>query len=112
MMYFFRVINKDLAKKQDRSSPRYVAWMGAVQERDKKTCQWPNCGSKDDIEVHHIKRFAEQKHLRYDTANGICLCKKHHKSINGKESYFEQKLYEIVIANVNKQRKDSVSGDS
>jgi hypothetical protein len=110
-MYLPKVINKHLLKRQDRSSPRYVAWMGAVQERDKKTCRWPNCNCKDDIEVHHIKRYANQMHLRYDICNGICLCKAHHKAITGNEQYFEKFLYEIII-NGNTKREKPLPGDS
>lgn len=106
MTFVPRIINKHLLTRQDRTSPRYINWMSSVQERDGKTCQWPNCGSKDDIEVHHIKRFADKSHLRYDIANGICLCKQHHKAINGKEKDFEQMLYKIVIENNAKQNKD------
>jgi hypothetical protein len=40
-----------------RNSENYFIWFLDVLKRDKKTCQ--ECGSKKELEAHHIKEFSE-----------------------------------------------------
>lgn len=38
------------------------------------------CGSKEKLEAHHIESFTYNEALRFDIANGVCLCKTCHKA--------------------------------
>lgn len=74
-------VHKFWADKHDRNSVRYKDWRTAVFVRDKFTCQ--HCGSLDDIQAHHIKRWKENKALRYEVGNGITLCRPCHLKAHG-----------------------------
>ena len=60
----------------DRNSEQYKRWRSAVFSRDGYQCQ--KCGSKYDIQAHHVKTWSRHKSLRYDVSNGITLCHKCH----------------------------------
>ncbi len=66
-----------------RQSKRYKTWRISVFERDNYTCQRCGCRSGNSkaiyLEVHHIKPFGKYQRGRYDTENGITLCKKCHR---------------------------------
>ena len=61
-----------------RKSLEYRLWREAVLKRDNFTCIW--CGSKDNIEVDHIKPFAYYPELRFAIDNGRTLCKTCHST--------------------------------
>lgn len=76
----------------------YGQFRRAVRKRDRNRCQWPNCiTNRDKVQVHHIKRWADQPLLRFREDNGICLCKLHHKSITGKEEQYLALFMRIVM---------------
>lgn len=79
------------------NDPQYKSWRINIKKRDKYTCQWPHCGSKQKIHAHHILPWSEYPGLRYHLNNGICLCKKHHDFIKNNEtsyaSFFLKLLY-------------------
>ena len=52
-------------------------WSKLIKEICDSTCQC--CGSKDNLESHHILSFKYYPALRIDLKNGVCLCKKCHK---------------------------------
>lgn len=60
----------------NRNSEQYKHWRSAVFSRDGYQCQ--KCGSKRDIQAHHVKTWSRHKSLRYDVSNGITLCRKCH----------------------------------
>ena len=85
-----RPVNKELNKK--------------IRKRDNYTCQM--CKKKKhalSLEIHHIQRWADAPTLRYAESNLITLCKKCHKSIRGKEVYYQ--AYFIGVLYDNKKRK-------
>lgn len=85
-----RPVDKDLNKR--------------VRARDNYTCQL--CKKKKrpySLEIHHIKRWADAPLLRYAESNLITLCRKCHKSITGKEVYYERYFIEVLYGN--KKRK-------
>ena len=68
----------ETAKK--RNNYTYRKWRIAVIERDGKRCS--KCGAEDDLQVHHIKSFADRPDLRFRVDNGITLCRKCHKQLH------------------------------
>lgn len=65
----------------DRNSQRYKDWRMSVFKRDGFHCVV--CGSKDDIQAHHIDSWKNNKELRYETKNGITLCRTCHLKAHG-----------------------------
>lgn len=60
-----------------RHDSRYKAWRLSVFERDNFTCQ--GCDQVGgELQAHHLKTFKDYRALRYDTNNGITLCKRCH----------------------------------
>lgn len=67
-----------------RNTKEYKEFRKKVLERDKNTCQ--NCGSKKQLEVHHIKSVSEYPELALDIKNAITYCKNCHSKT---ESYLK-----------------------
>lgn len=65
----------------DRNSDRYKKWRTEVFKRDGFQCQ--KCGSKKDIQAHHVKAWKSNQNLRYVVSNGITLCRKCHLVAHG-----------------------------
>lgn len=84
--------------------PQYVNWRKQVYQRDKYTCQWPNCNSKKKLNAHHIKTWASFPGLRFDVNNGITLCKYHHDLIKGLEEEYSYSLLMIALRNKNSEK--------
>lgn len=74
----------------------YKRFTQDVKKRDKRQCQMPGCKSKSRLQVHHIKMWSSAASLRYETNNGITLCKTCHDSIKNKEKQYEKLFREIV----------------
>lgn len=62
---------------------RLKVWREKVYRRDNWTCT--TCGTKGDIQAHHIKSFAEFVSLRLVVANGTTLCIDCHSKVHGKD---------------------------
>lgn len=75
---------------------QYKKWRSDVYKRDNFTCQWPGCSLKKRLNAHHIKTWAHYPGLRYVLANGITLCYKHHKMIQGMEELYEISFLRIL----------------
>ncbi len=78
----------------------YARFRRTVRKRDNFTCQFPGCGSKKNIQVHHILRWQDYPLLRYEPTNGICLCKDCHKSIYKHEYLYINMFHKIVERNM------------
>lgn len=72
-----------------------AALRAEVLKRDKHTCQMCK-KKKKKLEIHHIHKWANAVHLRFDPGNCITLCSSCHFSIRNKEEYYEQFFYEIL----------------
>lgn len=75
--------NKSYWNYEERRSSKYKNWKKQVLTRDNYICQ--RCDSKENLVVHHIKKFSENKQLRFDVNNGITLCQKCHKEVHKNE---------------------------
>lgn len=82
--------------RRNYDDPQYEDFRKDVIKRDKRMCRMPGCKSKSNLHVHHIRPWAKAASLRYDTSNGITLCKNCHKSITGQESHYEALFLEII----------------
>lgn len=45
------------------------------------------CGSKENLEAHHLDGYEWCKEKRTDVSNGVCLCKKCHRAFHSKYGY-------------------------
>lgn len=102
-----------MPNKNQRLDASYYQWRKSIVERDEACCQFPKCGSKKHIEVHHIFRYADNESLRTNINNGITLCRIHHKAITGKEDYYAFTFLKIVRAKVkSKETKNEAQNNS
>lgn len=79
---------------RDWDTPMYKRFRLKVKRRDKFKCIL--CGSKNRLEVHHIKKWADYPQLRYIVSNGVTLCKVCHESIKFKEEEYEAVFIRLV----------------
>lgn len=94
------ITQKRLAQLQnERNKAAYRQWRKDVLVRDGHKCQYPGCDATKDLEIHHIKKFHNYKHLRTALVNGICLCEKHHDHVTGHESKYELLFFKIAVSN-------------
>lgn len=84
------------------NDPRYKYWRSRVYKRDGYACKL--CLSKDAIEAHHIKRWADFPEHRFDINNGITLCKVCHNMIKDEEQIYEAK-FSLLIRRKNADRQ-------
>ena len=64
----------EISYEGDRSSK----WRSVREEFVRQHPRCEACGSTWDLNVHHIKPFAEHPELELDTGNLITLCREHH----------------------------------
>lgn len=85
----------------DRHAKQYKEWRANVLARDEHRCQFGNCVARNNLEVHHIERFADNPSKRFDTVNGITLCKQHHQIVNRQEQTYAPMFAKIVAGKKN-----------
>lgn len=100
------ITNKRLEQlERNSSSMKYRIWRDTVLARDGCRCQYPGCIETQKLQVHHIRRFADIKYLRYELFNGITLCAKHHQSIANNERFYETAFFKIAKSNFDAMEK-------
>lgn len=63
-----------------------ISWSKTVKNRDNHECQI--CGSKENIQAHHILHKMKYPELSLNINNGITLCEKPcHYEVHGKQEY-------------------------
>lgn len=69
---------------KDPDRNRYPAkmWAKAVKDRDGWACK--ECGAKDRLHAHHIKKWRDYPSLRYELDNGVTLCHSCHEAAHGR----------------------------
>lgn len=82
--------------RRNYDDPAYKDFRREVLKRDGKKCMMPGCKNRRNLQVHHIKKWSSAASLRYETSNGITLCKKCHDSIKGYEHQYEH-MFRIII---------------
>jgi 5-methylcytosine-specific restriction endonuclease McrA len=87
--------------KRNYDDPVYKEWRTRVYKRDKFMCQMPNCKRKSKLQAHHINKWSSAPSLRFDTQNGITLCRSCHDSIKDKEHFYSSLFMEIIRKNAN-----------
>lgn len=65
-----------------RSTKEYGHWRKFILTRDKGMCV--RCGSKEQLNTHHIIAVRKDPSLALAPRNGICLCKKCHVKLHSK----------------------------
>lgn len=85
-----------------KNDPRYKQWRKAVLKRDGHKCMMPGCKNRYRLQVHHIQRWADAFHLRFETENGITLCASCHYMIRNKEHCYASLFQSIVESYRNK----------
>lgn len=83
VMYIVRWNEHQLSDAKRRLTYCYRKWREMVLLRDDYTCT--RCGATTDLEVHHIKSFADYPELREALDNGVTLCKGCHKAVHKEE---------------------------
>jgi len=76
------------------NDPSYIKWRKSVYKRDNYTCKM--CGSTKNLQAHHVRRWADNPHLRFDVKNGITLCVLCHDRVTGYESEYEDYLLTLL----------------
>ena len=61
-----------------RNTYAHRKWSKLVKEMHNYTCKC--CGTNEDLESHHVLSFKHYPVLRIDLNNGVCLCRKCHRS--------------------------------
>lgn len=79
------ILNDDGIYPYERDDPRVRKWTKDILSRGK--CEI--CGSIDDLEAHHIIKWADYPKGRIDPANGQCLCHGCHTN----EHRYDQSYY-------------------
>lgn len=101
-------------KNRIRQSFKYKDWRKKVYERDEYTCKKCNNKNSGGLECHHIitqQEITKIKNLKtfddfmncsllWDIDNGITLCKKCHREINGNEKEFEE-FFKAIVKKIN-----------
>ncbi len=67
-----------------------MTWSKIIHKRD-KLCVI--CGSRENLNAHHILHKKLYPTLAFNTNNGITLCQKHHKEVHGKCLYIRYSTY-------------------
>jgi 5-methylcytosine-specific restriction endonuclease McrA len=75
---------------RSRKGAGYKRWRLAVIERDHGFCRL--CHATDDLQVHHIKTFADHPDHRGRIDNGVTLCAPCHRRFRGVEHEHEELL--------------------
>lgn len=84
-------------KHRTRSTHEWKDWRMKIFERDLYTCQ--ECGESGVyLEPHHIIPIRSDMNKLYEINNGITLCRPCHQKTIWKESDFEEKYSNMVVA--------------
>jgi len=89
---------KNVSKRYIYKTHLYKTWRKKVYKRDGYKCRL--CHDTGYLEAHHIRPKAKYPSLTYVVANGITLCKRHHKLVTGVEEKWQNVFYKIIRYNI------------
>lgn len=81
--------------KRNWDDPRDKEFRRQVRRRD-KCCQWPGCGKKTGLQVHHILPRSTHPYLQYNIHSALTLCRQHHKKVTGQEESYAPMFMRIL----------------
>jgi len=97
----------------NRHTPQYIKWRRKVYQRDGHKCQYPGCRNRGRIYAHHIMKWADYPHLRFEVSNGITLCYEHHNKVKDDEDLYIQLFLGVLNQKlVEKLRKINGNGSN
>jgi len=70
-----------------RKTEEHYAWVRAVYERDKYTCQVCGYDKGGTLNAHHLDSYADHEESRHDVGNGVTLCEGCHVGFHGAYGY-------------------------
>jgi len=80
-----------------RCSEEYNKWRKSVYARDNWTCQHCQVKQKHPI-AHHIKTFKDFPELRFESDNGITLCRSCHKKVHEEIGFTTRFIKQLIFA--------------
>ena len=102
---------QELREINKRFGERYENFRARVLKRDNHQCVL--CGSKIRLQVHHIKRWADDKGKRFFVTNGVTLCFNcHDAGHNHNKERFPKELTKRLKQIVNLNCKETPQGVS
>lgn len=91
-----------MSDERDPKDPRWMACRYAAFKRDGFKCCL--CSRSQNLNGHHIIRWADSEKLRYVTSNVITLCEDCHGTVTGKEHEYEEQFKRIIASKMGEQR--------
>jgi 5-methylcytosine-specific restriction endonuclease McrA len=91
------------------NDPKYIEWSKLVKERDSYTCQLCN-KTGGEIHAHHKDSWDIYIDKRFNTNNGVTLCKNCHMTFHdiyghGKNSKYQFNEFKKILAMLKKIAK-------
>ena len=83
-----------------RQDPKYMEWIMGVYKDGNYLCAV--CKKDNTLRAHHIMSWADNEHLRYVPANGICLCEDCHVDFHNQYGYGKNTEIQLTEWLVNK----------
>lgn len=87
-------MSKHLNSRPEMNTPEYKGWRNKVFALDGWKCVL--CGSKGNLEAHHIVKWGSSVEKRYLVSNGVSLCQNCHQTVTGNEENFKNTFQNIV----------------
>jgi len=84
-------------RERKRGNTKHYRWKKEVLKAYNFQCI--KCGSKENLNTHHVESYFTNKELRWDISNGVILCKTHHREFHaryGKTNTTREQLEEYL----------------
>lgn len=83
-------------RRKERKLPENFQWTKSVLKRDNYTCQICNKRKWTSLISHHLDGYGWCKEKRYNTENGVCLCKECHKNFHSIFGYKNNTIQQFI----------------
>lgn len=95
---------------RNRTSEDASAWKLAVLSRDNYSCRM--CGSKDELQAHHINSWTDFPEDRFILENGLTMCKPCHSFYHQYEKEVRRNQNQNIISEVKRKNLSAVGEGS